>query len=97
MTKIFAHRGASGYAPENTLPAFAMAEQQGLMELNLMYSLQKTGRLLSSMMRKSTEPVRTGDMCAIIRFRSLKTCHFTIRWNVIGGEDSDAPGSAGTG
>ena len=29
MTKIFAHRGASGYAPENTLPAFAMAEQLG--------------------------------------------------------------------
>ena len=86
MTKIFAHRGASGYAPENTLPAFAMAEQQGADGIEpLMYSLQKTGRLLSSMMRKSTEPVRTGDMCAIIRFRSLKTCHFTIRWNVIGG------------
>ena len=29
MTKIFAHRGASGYAPENTLPAFELAEKQG--------------------------------------------------------------------
>lgn len=29
MTKIFAHRGASGYAPENTLEAFQLAIQQG--------------------------------------------------------------------
>ena len=28
MTKIFAHRGASGYAPENTMPAFELARQQ---------------------------------------------------------------------
>ena len=28
-TKIFAHRGASGYAPENTLEAFALAITQG--------------------------------------------------------------------
>ena len=28
-TKIFAHRGASGYAPENTLEAFALAIKQG--------------------------------------------------------------------
>ena len=30
MTKIFAHRGASGYAPENTLEAFALAMEMGL-------------------------------------------------------------------
>ncbi len=29
MTKIFAHRGASGYAPENTLDAFALAMDMG--------------------------------------------------------------------
>lgn len=27
--EIFAHRGASGYAPENTIPAFALAHRQG--------------------------------------------------------------------
>ncbi|MEA2546946.1 MAG: glycerophosphoryl diester phosphodiesterase, partial [Chloroflexota bacterium] len=26
---LFAHRGASGYRPENTLPAFALALEQG--------------------------------------------------------------------
>jgi len=29
MTKVYAHRGASGYAPENTLPAFELARDQG--------------------------------------------------------------------
>ena len=29
MTEIWAHRGASGYAPENTLPAFELAVGQG--------------------------------------------------------------------
>ena len=29
MTEIFAHRGASGYAPENTLEAFRLAMEQG--------------------------------------------------------------------
>ncbi|SDL10554.1 glycerophosphodiester phosphodiesterase [Tessaracoccus oleiagri] len=29
MTKIWAHRGASAYAPENTLPAFELAIAQG--------------------------------------------------------------------
>ena len=28
MTKIFAHRGASAYAPENTMEAFALAVKQ---------------------------------------------------------------------
>lgn len=29
MTQIWAHRGASAYAPENTLPAFTLALEQG--------------------------------------------------------------------
>ena len=29
MTQVFANRGASGYAPENTLEAFSQAMEQG--------------------------------------------------------------------
>ncbi len=29
FTKVFAHRGASGHAPENTMPAFQLAYQMG--------------------------------------------------------------------
>ena len=40
MTKIWAHRGASAYAPENTLPAFKMALDQGAHGIEL--DLQRT-------------------------------------------------------
>lgn len=41
MTKILAHRGASGYAPENTLEAFALAAELGAdgVELDVHLSL----------------------------------------------------------
>ena len=29
QVQVYAHRGASAYAPENTLPAFALAMEQG--------------------------------------------------------------------
>lgn len=35
MTEIWAHRGASAYAPENTLPAFQMALDQGAQGIEL--------------------------------------------------------------
>jgi glycerophosphoryl diester phosphodiesterase len=40
MTLVIAHRGASAYAPENTLPAFALAAQQGadMIELDVQRS-----------------------------------------------------------
>ncbi len=46
MTKIFAHRGASGYAPENTLPAFEMAEKQGADGIELDVQLTKDGEVV---------------------------------------------------
>ena len=42
-TKIFAHRGASGYAPENTLEAFALAITQGADGIELDVQLTKDG------------------------------------------------------
>lgn len=46
MTKVFAHRGASGYAPENTLEAFALAEKQGAQGIELDVQLTKDGEVV---------------------------------------------------
>ena len=42
-TKIWAHRGASGYAPENTLPAFSLAIEFGVDGVELDVHLTKDG------------------------------------------------------
>lgn len=46
MTKIFAHRGASGYAPENTLEAFSLAMKQGADGIELDVQLTKDGEVV---------------------------------------------------
>lgn len=46
MTKIFAHRGASAYAPENTLEAFALAMEQGADGIELDVQLTKDGEVV---------------------------------------------------
>src|SRR5512139_2686581 len=43
---IFAHRGASAYAPENTLAAFQMAIQQGADALELDVKLTADGQVV---------------------------------------------------
>lgn len=42
-TEVFAHRGASGYAPENTLDAFMLAIEQGADGIELDVQLSKDG------------------------------------------------------
>ena len=44
--KIFAHRGASAYAPENTLEAFRLAMEQGADGIELDVQLTKDGELV---------------------------------------------------
>jgi glycerophosphoryl diester phosphodiesterase len=46
MTKIFAHRGASAYAPENTLPAFELAIQQGAEGVEFDVQLSSDGAIV---------------------------------------------------
>lgn len=46
MTKIWAHRGASGYAPENTLEAFALAAEQKADGVELDVQLTKDGKIV---------------------------------------------------
>lgn len=44
--QVWAHRGASGYAPENTLPAFQEAIDQGADGIELDIQLSKDGELV---------------------------------------------------
>ncbi len=45
-TLIFGHRGASAYAPMNTIPAFELAYQQGADGIELDVHLSKDGQLI---------------------------------------------------
>ena len=45
-TKVWAHRGASGYAPENTLEAFELAAKQKADGVELDVQLSKDGELV---------------------------------------------------
>ena len=44
--RIIAHRGASGYAPENTLAAFRLAERMGVTEIELDVQFSKDRQLV---------------------------------------------------
>ena len=45
-TQIYAHRGASGYAPENTLEAFELAAKMGAQGVELDVHITKDGYLV---------------------------------------------------
>ena len=44
--KVYGHRGASGYAPENTMAAFQLAVEMGAYGIELDVQLTKDGRLV---------------------------------------------------
>lgn len=46
MTKIWAHRGASGYAPENTMEAFWLADEMKADGIELDVQLTKDGEVI---------------------------------------------------
>ena len=45
-SKVWAHRGASAYAPENTLEAFRLGAEQGADGVELDVQLSKDGQLV---------------------------------------------------
>ena len=45
-TQVWAHRGASGYAPENTLESFALAAEQGADAVELDIQLTRDGEIV---------------------------------------------------
>lgn len=67
--KIFAHRGASGYAPENTLAAFRLAEKQGADGIELDVQLTKDGEVVAIHDEKID---RTGTGTGFVRDYTLK-------------------------
>lgn len=46
MTTVYAHRGASGYAPENTLEAFQLAADMGAQGIELDVHICKSGEIV---------------------------------------------------
>ena len=45
MAKIYAHRGASAYAPENTMSAFLLANTMGAQGIELDVQLTRDGQV----------------------------------------------------
>lgn len=64
--RIIAHRGASAYAPENTLPAFNLAYEMGAREFELDVQLSKDGKVAichdSALERYGHGPVKLEDL-----------------------------------
>jgi len=76
MAKVYAHRGASGYAPENTLEAFRLAVDQGADGVELDVHLCRSGEIVvahdESVNRVSDGSGRIMDMT----LSELKSLHF---------------------
>ena len=85
-TRIFAHRGASGYAPENTLEAFDLAVRQGAHGVELDVHLCRSGELVVA----HDETVdRVSDGSGTLRSLSLKELK-ALRFNRTHPEYTDA-------
>jgi glycerophosphoryl diester phosphodiesterase len=65
---VIAHRGASGHAPENTLPAFELAVRQGADALELDVRLTRDG---AAVVIHDASLERTTDVAGPVRGRTL--------------------------
>ena len=76
MCKVWGHRGASQYAPENTLDAFQLAEEQGADGIELDVQLTKDGEVVVCHDEKID---RTSDGTGYLKnytLKELKALHF---------------------
>lgn len=71
-TAIFAHRGASAYAPENTLPAFELAADMGADGIEFDVQISKDGRLIIHHDRKLGRTEDATGMVSQWNFRDLR-------------------------
>lgn len=71
--RVIAHRGASAYAPENTIPAYARAQQLGVVDVELDVQLSKDDQVIlfhdSTLLEKTGQPgsVRDHDAAALLQ------------------------------
>ena len=77
MTKIFAHRGASAYAPENTMEAFELAAKQGADGIELDVHVTKHGVLCGS---RYSDASRGSRICQYNKYG----CKYRVKdWNLL--------------
>lgn len=83
-TKVWAHRGASGYAPENTIPAFKLAVEQKADGVELDVHLSSDSKLMvihdETVDRTSNGTGRVVDMtCQELKSWTFQTACRAIR------------------
>ena len=76
--KIFAHRGASRYAPENTLPAFALAAEQGADGVELDVHLTRDDQLVvihDETLERTTDGAGWVKDCTLAQLQTLSAAN----------------------
>ena len=76
MTKIFAHRGASAYAPENTMEAFELAAKQGADGIELDVHVTKDGEVVVTHDEKIDRVSNGSGFVKDMTLRELKRLSF---------------------
>lgn len=76
MTKIFAHRGASAYAPENTMESFELAAKQGADGIELDVHVTKDGEVVVTHDEKIDRVSNGSGFIKDMTLRELKRLSF---------------------
>ena len=71
QTLVWAHRGASGYAPENTLEAFRKAIEMGADGVELRFPVTFAVSVVSSTTRRLTVPATAAAGSKILHTREF--------------------------
>ena len=80
MTKIVAHRGASAYAPENTLEAFRLAVEMGADGVELDVHLTRDGQLAVCHDENIARVAGVKGVIKDMTLAELKACDFGCRF-----------------
>ena len=76
-TKVWAHRGASAYAPENTIPAFRLAMEQGADGIELDVQLSKDEQVIvfhDAELKRMTGVCKKVEQCTWNEMSAFRLC-----------------------